>query len=71
MDWSNTEVNDKMHEYFEVRNEKILVSLPGLNRLLFDPRCPYSKQPNLVKYLLKVQKQLIQRNLNGTIRETT
>ncbi len=51
MKWNNEEVNDKIHEYFEVRNGKLLVSLPGLNRLLLDPRCPDAKQSNMVEYM--------------------
>ena len=62
MIWNNAEVNDKIHEYFEVRNGKLLVTMLGLNRLLLDPRCPSAKQSNMVEYLLKVKNGLIDRH---------
>lgn len=58
MIWNNAEVNDKLHEYFEVRNGKLLVTIPGLNRLLMDPRCPSAKQSNMVEYMQLIKKQL-------------
>jgi hypothetical protein len=56
--WNDAEVTDKMHEYFKVQNGKILVTLPGLNRLLMDPKCPEPQRSNLIEYLVKIRKDM-------------
>lgn len=61
MKWDNGEVNDKIHEYFEVRNGKLQVTLPGLNRLLMDPRCPDGKKSNMIEYMQMIKRQMDER----------
>lgn len=59
--WNDAEVTDKMHEYFQVKNGKVLISLPGLNRILMDPKCPEPHRSNLIEYLVKIRKDMEQR----------
>ncbi len=54
--------NDKIHQYFEVRNGKLLVTLPGLNRLLLDPRCPDAKQSNMIEYMELIKRKLLNKS---------
>ncbi len=56
--WDNGEVNEKFHKMFKIQNGKVLITLPGLNRLLLDPKCPDPQRSNLVEYLLKMKHQL-------------
>lgn len=59
--WNNGEVVDVLPEFFKVKNRKVQITLPVLNRLLMDPRCPEPQRSNLIEYLVKMRHRMVQR----------
>ena len=58
MKWTDQELLEKFETYSENVNGKFRFSLPDLNKVLLDPRCPDPQQSNIAEYLINIKQKI-------------
>lgn len=58
MKWTDQELLEQFEKCSENVEGKFRLSLPGLNKLLRDPKCPDTRSSNIAEYLSTIKQKI-------------